>query len=281
MKSFNGKVAAITGAGSGMGRALSVQLARMNCAVAISDVVDETLQETEALLQGYDVKVTRHVIDVADKNAMQQFATDVNSAHGGINLIFNNAGVSVTDTAEHMSYEDFEWLMNINFWGVVHGTRAFLPFLQQADEAHIVNTSSIFGILAFPSQSAYNASKFAVRGYTEALRQELADTNIGVSCVHPGGVKTNIVKTSRYTPTDNEAPTKEEFAETFEQLAALTSDEAALEILRGVQKNKARILVGKDARLLTMISRIAPVNYPRVLSLMGSDFADAGSGTNS
>jgi len=281
MKSFNGKVAAITGAGSGMGRALSVQLARMNCAVAISDVVDETLQETEALLQGYDVKVTRHVIDVADKNAMQQFATDVNSAHGGINLIFNNAGVSVTDTAEHMSYEDFEWLMNINFWGVVHGTRAFLPFLQQADEAHIVNTSSIFGILAFPSQSAYNASKFAVRGYTEALRQELADTNIGVSCVHPGGVKTNIVKTSRYTPTDNEAPTKEEFAENFEQLAALTSDEAALEILRGVQKNKARILVGKDARLLTMISRIAPVNYPRVLSLMGSDFADAGSGTNS
>jgi NADP-dependent 3-hydroxy acid dehydrogenase YdfG len=274
MKTFSNKVAVITGAGSGMGRALAVQLAKLNCAVAISDVVDDNLRETESMLSDYAVKVTRHLVDVADRSAMEQFASEANAAHGQINLIFNNAGVSVTDTAEHMSYEDFEWLMNINFWGVVHGTKAFLPFLQQASEAHIINTSSIFGILSFPTQSAYNASKFAVRGYTEALRQELADTHIGVSCVHPGGVKTNIVKTSRYTPSDNESPTKEDFEETFEQLAALTSDEAALIILRGVEKNKARILVGKDAKLLTLISRLAPVNYPKLLSLMGSDVAD-------
>lgn len=274
MKSFSNKVAAITGAGSGMGRALAVQLAKLNCAVAISDVVDENLLETESLIKEYDVKVTRHLVDVSDRSVMEQYASEVNATHGKVNLIFNNAGVSVTDSAEHMNYEDFEWLMNINFWGVVHGTRAFLPYLKEASEAHIINTSSIFGILSFPTQSAYNASKFAVRGYTESLRQELADTHIGVSCVHPGGVKTNIIKTSRYTPSDNESPTKEEFEENFEQMAALTSDEAALIILRGVEKNKARILVGKDAKLLTWISRLAPVNYPRLLALIGSDFSD-------
>lgn len=274
MKSFSNKVAAITGAGSGMGRALAVQLAKLDCAVAISDVVDENLRETESLIKEYDVKVTRHLVDVSDRSVMEQYASEVNATHGKVNLIFNNAGVSVTDSAEHMNYEDFEWLMNINFWGVVHGTRAFLPFLKEASEAHIINTSSIFGILSFPTQSAYNASKFAVRGYTESLRQELADTHIGVSCVHPGGVKTNIIKTSRYTPSDNESPTKEEFEENFEQMAALTSGEAALIILRGVEKNKARILVGKDAKLLTWISRLAPVNYPRLLALIGSDFSD-------
>lgn len=274
MKSFSNKVAAITGAGSGMGRALAVQLAKLDCAVAISDVVDENLRETESLIKEYDVKVTRHLVDVSDRSVMEQYASEVNATHGKVNLIFNNAGVSVTDSAEHMNYEDFEWLMNINFWGVVHGTRAFLPYLKEASEAHIINTSSIFGILSFPTQSAYNASKFAVRGYTESLRQELADTHIGVSCVHPGGVKTNIIKTSRYTPSDNESPTKEEFEENFEQMAALTSDEAALIILRGVEKNKARILVGKDAKLLTWISRLAPVNYPRLLALIGSDFSD-------
>jgi NADP-dependent 3-hydroxy acid dehydrogenase YdfG len=136
--------------------------------------------------------------------------------------VFNNAGVSVSNTVEKLSYEDFAWLMKINFWAVVHGTKAFLPYLKQVDEAHIINTSSIFGVVPFASQSAYNASKFAVRGFTEALRQELADTHIGVSCVQPGGIKTNIVKTSRYYAADNEAPTKEELTRTFEQMAALT-----------------------------------------------------------
>ena len=185
-----------------------------------------------------------------------------------MNLVFNNAGVSVTNTVEKLSYDDFEWLMNINFWGVVHGTKAFLPYLRLVDEAHIINTSSIFGVVAFPSQGAYNASKFAVRGFTEALRQELAGTHIGVSCVQPGGVKTNIVKTSRYYAADNEAPTKEEMTRSFEQLAALTPHDAAMQILRGVENNRGRVLVGKDAKLLAWIQRLFPENYARRLGAM-------------
>ncbi len=273
MKSFSQQVAVITGAGSGMGRALAIELAKQNCAVAISDVVEKTLLETAAILGEYNVKVSAECLDIADRSAVERYAKDTFETFGQINLVFNNAGVSVTDSAEHMSYEDFEWLMNINFWGVIHGTKAFLPYLQQADQAHIINTSSIFGILSFPSQSAYNASKFAVRGYTESLRQELNDTHIGVSCVHPGGVKTNIVSTSRYTTKDNESPTKEELMETFQEMAGLTSEEAALLILNGVKKNKARILVGKDAHFLALVGRLAPVNYPKILGLLSSPFS--------
>jgi NAD(P)-dependent dehydrogenase (short-subunit alcohol dehydrogenase family) len=274
MKDFKGKVAAITGAGSGMGQALAVELAKLGCNVAISDVNEKGLTETEQQLAPYNVKTSRHLVNVADREAVENFAREVSATHGRVNMIFNNAGVSVTDSAEHMSLADFEWLMSINFWGVVYGTRAFLPYLKAVDEAHIINTSSIFGILAFPSQTAYNASKFAVRGYTEALRQELQDTSISVSCVHPGGVKTNIIKDSRYFPSDNSSPTKEEMEIKFDGLAALTSEQAAQQILNGVRKKHARILVGNDAKLLAFISRITPVAYPRLLKLMGSSFAE-------
>lgn len=261
MKDFNNKVAAITGAGSGMGRALARSLTAQGCHVAISDIMEDALNETRDLITNKDVKVTTHVLDVSDREQVEKYAEDANREHGRVNLIFNNAGVSVTDTVEHFSYENFEWLMNINFWGVVYGTKAFLPFLQQVDEAHIVNTSSIFGIVAVPSQSAYNASKFAVRGFTYALRQELIDTHIGVSCVQPGGVRTNIIRSSRYVPADNAAPTKEEFAARFEEIAGLTSEQAAEQILRGVKNNKAQILVGRDARLLALFERLAPTRY--------------------
>ena len=264
---FKDKVAAITGAGSGMGRALAEALASKGCHVAISDVDIKGLNETESRLKdSYAVTVSSHELDVADRDQVEQFAADVVGEHGKVNMVFNNAGVSLTDTVEHMSYEDFKWLMDINFWGVIYGSKAFLPYFNNVDEAHIVNTSSIFGVIAVPSQSAYNASKFAVRGFTYAMRQELIDTNVGVSCVQPGGVKTNIVKSSRYVASDNSAPTKEEFMTQFEEMANLTSEQAAEQILRGVLANKAQILVGRDAKMAAIIERIAPVRYLKFLS---------------
>ncbi len=271
MKHFNNRVAAITGAGSGMGRALAEALASHGCHLAICDVNEEALAETAAKIQQPGINVTTHLVNVASRAEVEHYAADVVAAHGRVNMIFNNAGVSVTDTVEHMTYQDLEWLMDINFWGVVHGTKAFLPYLQQVDEAHIINTSSIFGTIAVPTQAAYNASKFAVRGFTFALRMELIDTHIGVSCVQPGGVKTNIIRDSRYVPSDNAAPTREEFIAQFEQIAQLTPSQAAAQILRGVRKNKTRILVGRDARLIALLERLAPVGY---LRLLGRAFSD-------
>lgn len=271
MKDFAGKVAAITGAGSGMGQALAVMLANQGCHVAISDINGDELEATANMIKG-QANVSTHVLDVADKIAMKNFANAVVQHHGKVNMIFNNAGVSVTDLASRMTLKDFEWLMNINFWGVVYGSRAFLPLIaEQPEGGHIVNTSSIFGTIALPSQSAYNASKFAVRAYTYSLRQELADTNVGVSCVQPGGVKTNIVKSSRFVPTDNESPTKEEVTAKFEQLAGLTSEQAAEVILKGVKKNKAQILVGKDAKLIALLERMFPVGYMKLIAKFAED----------
>lgn len=265
--SFNGKVAAITGAGSGMGQWLAILLSRAGCHVAISDVNQATLDETMKLLDS-SVNATSHVVDVADRGAMGAFAAEVNEKHRGINMIFNNAGVSVTGLAEQMPYEDIEWLMNINFWGVIHGCKSFLPYLREADEAAVINTSSIFGTIAVPSQSAYNASKFAVKGYTFALRTELADSHIGVSCVQPGGVKTNIVASSRFIPIDNESETKEELTEMFERMAGKSAEEAAQIILDGVLRNKARILVGKDARVIAWVEKWFPTGYLRLMQAL-------------
>ena len=265
MNYFKNKVAVVTGAGSGMGRALAKILVSRGCSVAICDINEKQLQETTAQLQNAPVMVTSHVIDVAEVSQLEMLAEQVSKEHGKINLLFNNAGVSVTNTAEKMPPEDFEWLMNINFWGVVHGCRVFLPYLRQVEAAHIINTSSIFGIIALPTQSAYNASKFAVRGFTESLRQELQGTPISVSCVHPGGVKTNIVRDSRYTPADNESSSKEEFIERFNSMAGLTADEAATIILRGVARKKPRIFVGHDAILISILERLFPVYYSTIL----------------
>ncbi len=263
---FQGQVAAITGAGSGMGRALARRLAGRGCHVAISDVDEDGLAATAQELQSFSVQVQASQVDVADRAAVEAWAAATAKTFSCVNYVFNNAGVSVTGNVEMLRLEDFEWLMNINFWGVVHGTQAFLPYLRAANQGHVVNTASIFGIIAVPTQSAYNASKFAVRGFTEALRQELSDSHIGVSCVCPGGVKTNIVKRSRYVPQDNAGPTLETMAASFEELAGLTPDQAADVILQGVVRNKARILVGRDAQIIALMNRLLPVSYPRVLA---------------
>ena len=271
MRNFDQRVAAITGAGSGMGRALALGLAARGAHLAISDVdaagLDGTRAQVEAELSrlGLSRRCTTHRLDVADRDAVYRFADEVVAAHGGVPLVFNNAGVSVTGDVQQLEYGDMHWLMDINFWGVVHGSKAFLPHLLQADEGHIVNTASVFGLISVPSQSLYNASKFAVKGFTDALHQELAETHVRVSCVLPGGVKTNIVKTSRYVATDNEAMTREELATRFEALAGRTPAQAAEEILSGVARDRPRILVGRDARFISAMVRLLPVRYMRLM----------------
>ncbi len=199
MKDFRGRVAAITGAGSGIGRALADALARRGAHLALSDIDDVGLAETVARCEGFGVKVTAQHLDVADRDSVYAWAERVVSDHGRVNLIINNAGVALGSTVESMSYGDFEWLMNINFWGVVYGSKAFLPYLKLSGEGHIVNVSSVFGLISVPSQSAYNAAKFAVRGFSDSLGMELEieGANVSVTTVHPGGVKTNIARNAR------------------------------------------------------------------------------------
>lgn len=270
MKSFNDKVAAITGAGSGIGRYLAINLAKQGCHVALSDVNEIGLAETVDQLSDYEVKVTSQKLDVADKDAFYAWADKVVADHGKVNLIFNNAGVALGSSVEGMSYEDLKWIMDINFWGVVYGTKAFLPHLKAAGEGHIINTSSVFGLAGIPSQSAYNASKFAVRGFTESLRQELDLQKCGVSAssVHPGGIKTNIAQSARFSSNMKDLIGQDEDAAkaNFEQLFITTADRASRVIIKGVKGNKRRILIGPDARMVDWGVRMLPAIYQRLVT---------------
>jgi NAD(P)-dependent dehydrogenase (short-subunit alcohol dehydrogenase family) len=268
MKDFKGRVAAITGAGSGMGRELAVQLAERGCHVAISDVNEKGLAETAELAKKHGVKVTTKKVDVASKDAVYAWADEVVRDHGKVNLIFNNAGVALGATVEGMKYEDFDWLFNINFWGVVYGTKAFLPHIKKTGDGHIINTSSVFGLMGVPSQSAYNAAKFGVRGFTESLRQELDMMNCGVSAtsVHPGGIKTNIARAARQDASVAVLGMDENAAATdFEKNFITTAADASRTIIRAVEKNKRRVLVGPDAYVIDWIVRLFPALYQRVI----------------
>ena len=268
MSSFDGRVAAITGAGSGIGRALAIDLAQRHAHLALSDIDEVGLAETVARCEGFGVKVTSQRVDVADRDAVHAWADQVVADHGRVNLIFNNAGVALGATIESVDYADFEWLMSINFWGVVHGTKAFLPHLVVAGEGHIVNLSSVFGLISVPSQSAYNAAKFAVRGFTDALRMELEMTHPTISCttVHPGGIKTNIARNARLDESAVElAGGREAAREGFEKIAMTSPEKAARQILAAVQQNRRRALIGPDAKVIDLISRLPAGLYQRVL----------------
>ena len=272
MKSFENKVAAVTGAASGIGRALALDLATRHCHLALSDVDADGLAVTAELVAGLGVKVTTDVINVADREAVHGWADKVVQEHGKVNMIFNNAGVALGGTVEETGYEDYEWILGINMWGVVYGTKAFLPYIKQAGEpGHIINISSVFGLFAQPTQSGYNMSKFAVRGFTESLRQELDIENCGVSatCVHPGGIKTNIARNARMNQSmesfSGEAGS-EKVRDKFESLFITTSEQAAKTILGAVKSNKRRVLIGPDARVLDIMQRMLPVNYQKVVT---------------
>lgn len=262
----SGKIAVITGAGSGIGRALARQLNAEGCKLLISDISEQGLEETVQSLSRKEVLVQSHIMDVSDKSAFQTWARSIADEHGQVDIVINNAGVATGSPVEESNYEDIEWLMNINFWGVVYGTREFLPLLRQSSQGHLVNISSIFGLVGIPTQSAYNASKFAVRGYTEALRHEMAGSNIHVCCVHPGGIKTNIAHNARMTNTDI---SREEATANFDNLANTTAESAAAQIIKAIEKRKKRLLIGMDAKYISILTRLFPVNYARFLPGLG------------
>ncbi len=265
MKNYKNKVAAITGAGSGIGRALSLNLAQQGCHLAISDVDEKGMAETLKLLESYPIKVTTQKLNVADQEGVYAWANQVVEDHGKVNLIFNNAGVALSGTVDALNVEDYKWIMDINFNGTLYGTKAFLPLLEASGEGHIINISSIFGLTAQPLMSGYNASKYAVRGFTESLRQdlELTDSNVSTTCVHPGGIKTNIAKTSRMSDSVEKTlgADFDDSIKEFERGFITTADKAAKTILKGVNKNSRRVLIGPDARFFDLIVRLFPTGY--------------------
>ncbi|MEQ3636783.1 SDR family NAD(P)-dependent oxidoreductase [Alcanivorax sp.] len=271
MKDFKDKVAVITGAGSGIGRALAMELAASGAKLALSDINEAGLKETADNLNLSEDRLMTKILDVADRQAFYAFADDVVNHFGHANMIFNNAGVALGATVEEMNYDDFEWLMNINFWGVVYGTKAFLPYLKQASEGHIINISSIFGLVGIPTQSAYNAAKFAVRGFTESLRIELELEGNSVSCtsIHPGGIKTNIAKAARMSDGVERitGASKEQAIQDFEKMFRTTPAEAARTILKGVRGNKRRVLIGSDAIAVDTMQRLLPTSYQRLITM--------------
>jgi butyryl-CoA dehydrogenase len=271
MKELRERVAAVTGAASGIGRALAIELAREGCHLALSDVDEEGLREAAGQAAEAGAKVRTDRVDVADRAAVHAWADAVAEDQGRVNLIVNNAGVALAATVETMAYEDLEWLMGINFWGVVHGTKAFLPHLKAAGEGHVVNVSSVFGIIGVPTQSAYNAAKFAVRGFTEALREELEieGSPVSATSVHPGGIRTNIVANSRLGEVDGRLPTRDEAMEQFERLARTSPEDAAKRIVKGVKRNERRVLIGMDAQLIDGMQRLLPTAYQRLLIALG------------
>jgi NAD(P)-dependent dehydrogenase (short-subunit alcohol dehydrogenase family) len=260
-----GRTAVVTGAAGGIGRAIAVSLARRGCHLALADVNETGLAETSARVRAPGLRVTRHVLDVGNRAAVAALPDAVGAEHPGVELLVNNAGVALGGTFEQRSAEDFEWLFEINFWGVVRMTRAFLPLLRGSDDARIVNISSVFGLVAPAGQSAYAASKFAVRGFSEALRHELEGSPVGVTVVHPGGVATSILSSARISGAVPAERTARGWAAVQKRLR-LPAEVAGEIIVRGIERRKPRVLVGSDALALSVLSRLVPVSYWKVLA---------------
>jgi NAD(P)-dependent dehydrogenase (short-subunit alcohol dehydrogenase family) len=260
-----GKTAVVTGAAGGIGRAISRSLARRGCHLALADVNEVGLAETAEIASGAGRRITCHRLDVADRDSVAAFPEVVAAAHPGVDILVNNAGVAIGGSFDQVAEADFDWLIDINFWGVVRMTRAFLPLLKASEGAQLVNISSLFGLIAPPGQTAYCASKFAVRGFSESLRHELEGTRIGVTTVHPGGVATSIAKNARPAKSQTEA----ELAEAqrrYERLLRMPPEQAGEIIVKAVEQRRPRIIVGADARNASLIERLFPVTYWKLLA---------------
>lgn len=269
MTAIPGSAAAVTGAASGIGRALALELAARGCDLALADRDEAGLQTLAAeIAKAHQRKVTVHTVDVGIPQEIEAFAQAAIAAHPVLNIVINNAGVALMGMFDEVDQAQMEWLFNINFWGVVHGTRAFLPHLSKKPEAHIVNLSSIFGIIAPPGQTAYCAAKFAVRGFSESLRHELqmANSPVRLSVVHPGGVATNIARNSRPGVGMTDNARRAQSIERFDAVAKTTPAAAAQRIIVGIEKNQPRILIGNDARYMDLLQRFRPGTYWAVLA---------------
>ena len=270
MQGFAGKVAVVTGAGSGIGQALAVELGRSGASVAISDVDTEGLKVTEERLRAIGAPVKNDRIDVTEREAFLLYADEVKNHFGKVNQIYNNAGIAYSGDVDITPFKDIERVMDVDYWGVVNGTKAFLPHLIASGDGHVINISSIFGIFSVPGQAAYNSAKFAVRGFSEALRMEmvLARHPVKVTTVHPGGIKTAIARNA----TTAEGLDQAAMADWFDKMARTSPERAAQIILDGVAKNKAKVLVGADAKILDGFLRASGSGYQRVLTMMAGRF---------
>jgi len=254
MKQLHDRVAVVTGAGSGIGRALSVLLARKGCHLALVDVNEAGMRETARAVEATGRKVSVHAVDVADLEQMRTLPERIVAEHGHVHILVNNAGVALDASFEDSSIEDLEWIFGINLWGVVYGCKLFLPYLKREDEAHIVNLSSLFGIIGVPRNSAYCATKFAVRGLSESLWTEVSGDGIGVTSVHPGGIKTSIVRSARYTTGADVT----EMIESFDRLARTSPERAAEKIVRGIERGAQRVRIAPETYVLDGLKRLFP-----------------------
>ena len=260
-----GKTAVVTGAASGIGRAISRSLARRGCHLVLADVNETGLAETAALAAGQGLRISTHRLDVADRQAVAAFPEVISASHPGVDILVNNAGVAIGGAFDQVAEADFDWLIDINFWGVVRMTRAFLPLLKASQEARLVNISSLFGLIAPPGQTAYCAAKFAVRGFSESLRHDLAGSRVGVTTVHPGGVATSIAKNARIPSAWSEAE-QAHSQERLKRLLKMPPEQAGEIIVTAIEKERPRIIVGSDAKFAALIERLFPVSYWRFIS---------------
>ena len=261
MRQFRDKVCVITGAGSGIGAACAKAMAAEGAIIIGADMRLDMLKKVAAEVEKAGGTMEAHQLDVADRDAVFALAAKVEKKHGGADLVLNNAGVAHGATVEEMTMDNFQWVMDIDFWGVVHGSQAFLPAMIARGSGHIANVSSIFGLIGVPTQSAYNAAKFGVLGFGEALRHEVKEQGIGVSTIHPGGINTNIVRHARFQQGPEMEAEREEAIQRFAQFTVTQPEGAAKTIIKGIKRNKARILIGPDAHLVDWVRRLFPTHY--------------------